>query len=58
MKCSEFHRLIRVNGWVEVRKRGSHVIYRKDGHSVSVPDHGTKEIDDNLRKRLAREMGL
>jgi mRNA interferase HicA len=59
MKYSEFHRQIRRAGWVHVRTAGSHYIYEKEGHtSVSVPYHGSKEMFEPMRKRLAREMGL
>lgn len=59
MKYTEFHRLIRRNGWVALRQSGSHVIYEKDGYpNKSVPDHGSKEIPEGLRLRLSKEMGL
>lgn len=37
MKSSELHRLILKNGWRSIRQAGSHVIYEKDGKTVSVP---------------------
>lgn len=58
MKSSEFHRLIRRNGWVHVRTKGSHYIYEKDGRPYSVPYKGSHEIPEGLRKKLTREMGL
>lgn len=59
MKYTEFHRLIRRNGWVEIRQKGSHVYYQKAGYpNKSVPDHGSKEIPEPMRLRLCKEMGL
>ncbi len=59
MKYTEFDRSIRRNGWVEIRQKGSHVIYQKDGYpNKAVPDHGSKEIPEPLRIRLCKEMGL
>ncbi|QRQ99969.1 type II toxin-antitoxin system HicA family toxin [Dyadobacter sandarakinus] len=58
MKYSEFHRIIRRNGWVHIRTRGSHYMYQKNGISYIVPFHGAKEMYEPLRKRIAKEMGL
>jgi len=58
MKCKEFHRIIQRQGWKIVRQRGSHVIYEKSGVTVTVPDHGSKEIPEGLRLKLVKEMGL
>lgn len=59
MKYKEFHRFIQRNGWVEVRQRGSHVLYAKDGHPkiVPVPLH-TGEIPEPLRRAIMKEMVL
>ncbi|WP_290456557.1 type II toxin-antitoxin system HicA family toxin [Muribaculum intestinale] len=59
MKYTEFHRIIRRNGWVEVRQEGSHKIYSKEGYpDKSVPFHKGKEIYEPLRRRISKEMGL
>lgn len=59
MKYKQFHRFILANGWVEVRQRGSHIIYAKDGKpkTIPVPFH-TGEIPEPLRLRIMKEMGL
>ncbi len=58
MKSSEFHRLVQLNGWNEVRQAGSHIIYEKNGKRVAVPYHGSKEIGKGLVQKLKKEMGL
>ena len=58
MKYSEFHRLVKDNGWELVRTKGSHYIYQKDGKTYPVPFHGSKEIGEGLRKKISKEMGL
>lgn len=58
MKSSEFHRLIRKNGWQLVRVAGSHYIYEKDGRTYPVPYHGSKEMFEGLRKSIIKDMGL
>ncbi|TLV02782.1 type II toxin-antitoxin system HicA family toxin [Dyadobacter luticola] len=58
MKYSEFHRLIRRNGWIRIRTRGSHYTYSKDGVNVTVPFHGSQEMYEPLRKRISKQMAL
>lgn len=59
MKYTEFHRIIKRNGWKFVSASGSHYFYEKDGVlSPPVPFHGAKEMGEGLRKSIIREMGL
>jgi mRNA interferase HicA len=58
MKSSEFHKMVKKNGWILIRTAGSHYIYEKDGRTYPVPFHGTKEIFEPLRKKMIKEMGL
>lgn len=59
MKSKEFHRLIKANGWTLYRVTGSHYFYEKDGViSEAVPYHGSKEMFEPLRKKIAKSMGL
>ncbi|MBC2838880.1 type II toxin-antitoxin system HicA family toxin [Robiginitalea sp. SC105] len=59
MKCNEFIRLIKKNGWQFLRQgKGSHEIYTKDGKKVPIPNHGSKELGKGLEMKLKKEMGL
>jgi mRNA interferase HicA len=59
VKCSEFIRLAKKNGWRFLRQgKGSHEIYVKDGYQVTIPNHGTKELGKGLENKLRKEMGL
>jgi len=59
MKYTEFHRLIKRNGWTFSYSEGSHCFYVKNGiKSLPVPYHGAKEIGEGLRKKLIKEMRL
>ncbi len=58
MKSTEFHRMVRRNGWTEIRQTGSHIIYEKDGKKVTVPDHGSKEMKKGLVEAIKKQMGL
>lgn len=59
MKYKEFHRFIKQQGWVEVRQRGSHIFYAKEGHprTVPVPLH-SGEMPELTRLAILKEMGL
>ena len=58
MKYGDFHKIVLRNGWVVLRQRGSHVIYRKGDMTYPVPFHGGKEMGKGLQKKIMREMGL
>lgn len=59
MKSSEFHRIIRKNGWIVLHQTGSHVIYSKEGYpNIPVPYHGSKEISESLRRKICKDMGI
>ena len=58
MKTTEFHRLVRENGWTILRQTGSHVIYKKGSVIYPVPYHVAKEIGTGLEKKMRKEMGL
>ncbi|MGC4100864.1 type II toxin-antitoxin system HicA family toxin [Ferruginibacter sp.] len=58
MKSSEFHRLVKKNGWTLLRVEGSHYIYEKNGKSYPVPFHGPKELGKGLEMKMKKEMGL
>ncbi|MDR0907054.1 MAG: type II toxin-antitoxin system HicA family toxin [Rikenellaceae bacterium] len=58
MKSSELHRLILRNGWTKLRQARSHITYEKNGHKVSVPSHGAREMGMGMAIRFIKEMGL
>ena len=59
MKYKEFHNQIKKAGWTFSYATGSHYFYTKDGvKSIPIPYHGSKEIAEPLRKKIAKELGL
>ncbi|WP_374759044.1 type II toxin-antitoxin system HicA family toxin [Dyadobacter chenwenxiniae] len=58
MKYSEFHRLIRRNGWLLARTRGSHCIYKKGNTTYAVANHGSREMPEPTRLAAIKIMGL
>jgi predicted RNA binding protein YcfA (HicA-like mRNA interferase family) len=45
-------------GWVDIRRKGDHRIYKRDGapHNLSIPDH--REVGEGTLRKLVRTMGL
>ncbi|MDR0793081.1 MAG: type II toxin-antitoxin system HicA family toxin [Chitinophagaceae bacterium] len=58
MKYSELHRLVKKNGWIHIRTTGSHYIYEKNGNTVPVPYHGSKEVPKGTEKAIKKQTGL
>ena len=58
MKSSEFHRLVKKNGWNFIKAEGIHYIYEKNGKTYPVPFHGAKELGKGLEKKMKKEMEL
>ena len=58
MKTTEFHKLVRENGWMVLRQTGSHVIYKKGSVIYPVQYHGAKALGTGLEKKMSKEMGL
>lgn len=60
MKCSELLRLLRNDGWEEIRQSGSHIIMRhpvKIGQVV-VPNHGSREVKKGLLMGILKQVNI
>lgn len=57
VKYNEFFRLLKKDGWFEVRKKGSHVIMRHPDkpEQLTVPYHAGKEIKKGLLVALLKQ---
>ncbi len=57
MKASELFKLLKADGWFEIRQTGSHVMMKhpvKDGQLV-VPYHGSKEVSKGIVTAILKE---
>jgi predicted RNA binding protein YcfA (HicA-like mRNA interferase family) len=59
MKFKELDRILKDNGWERESKGtgGSHIMYRKDGKKVPVPNH-TGDIPKGTLSAIYRQTGL
>jgi mRNA interferase HicA len=58
MKSSELVRKYQQAGWIEIRKTGSHKIFKNPntGETVPVPYHGSKEVPTGLARKLLKKL--
>ena len=56
----ELARLAVKNGWEEVRMRGSHHHFKKNGvpYLVTIPIHGNQSLKVGLEKKILKDLGL
>ena len=57
MKSSELLKILKRDGWFEIRQEGSHIMMRhpeKEG-TIPVPFHGSKEVKKGLLKAILKE---
>lgn len=50
--------VVEAQGVVFERQRGSHLFVKFDGKTSVVPNHGSKEIPEPLRKKIRKDLGL
>ena len=57
MKYNELFKLLKKNGWFEVRQTGSHVIMQHDTkpEQLTVPFHAGKEIKKGLLNAILKQ---
>lgn len=59
LKYSEFKRWLFKQGVEVVREgKGSHKIIAYKGKKTVFPDHGSQEMNENLRKKIIKDLGL
>ena len=53
-------KLALANGWIEVRKRGSHHHFKKEGvpYLVTIPVHGNDDVGKGLERKILKDLGL
>ena len=59
MKSRDLIKILKENGWVLERIKGSHHIFTKSGcRSVPVPVHKGTDIPEKLAARILKEAGI
>ncbi len=60
MKSSELVRLLKKDGWVIVRQKGSHLIMQHlvKGNQLTVPFHAVKEVKKGLLNSILKDANI
>jgi len=60
LKYSELFRILKNDGWFEVRQKGSHVIMHHPTKSeqLTVPYHSSKEVKKGLLTSILKQAGI
>lgn len=60
MKCDELFKILKKNGWKEIRQKGSHKVLRKDGkaNTIIFPYHRGKEVPKGTAISILKQAGL
>lgn len=54
----EFKQILDNNGFIEVRKKGSHVTYKKENKMITIVVSDSKGMNKMICRRLIKENGL
>ena len=60
MRFREMDKILKADGWYEVKQVGSHHQYKhptKPG-KITVPEHGGKDINLTVAKKILKQAGL
>jgi predicted RNA binding protein YcfA (HicA-like mRNA interferase family) len=60
MKYNELFKLLKNDGWFEIRQKGSHVIMKHPHKTkqLTVPFHAGKEVKKGLLRVLLKQAGI
>ena len=51
-------KLLKKNGWVKRRQKGSHQHFYKNGFKIVVPVHGNKDLKKGMEQQILKDAGL
>jgi predicted RNA binding protein YcfA (HicA-like mRNA interferase family) len=60
VKYNELFRILKTDGWFEVRKKGSHVVmlHPTKSKQLTVPYHAGKEVKNGLLKAILKQANI
>ncbi|MFK7899359.1 MAG: type II toxin-antitoxin system HicA family toxin [Cyclobacteriaceae bacterium] len=60
MKYNELFKLLKKDGWYEVRQKGSHIIMKHSTkeEQLTVPFHASKEVKKGLLRAILKQAGV
>lgn len=59
LTSGEVIKLLESNGFIFIRQKGSHKIFKKEGSvNIIVPEHGNKDLKKGLVGRILKDAGI
>lgn len=59
LSAPELERLILSIGFVKMRQKGGHALYRHpDGRTTTIPHHGSKDLQRSLIRKILKDICL
>lgn len=58
MKYNELYKLLKKNGWKLHREGKKHSIYERNGKTVAIPRHQSKEIPKGTLIAILKQTGI
>lgn len=60
MKYSELFRILKKNGWITIRRSGSHSIMENPEmkNKIVIPNHAGKEVKKGLLQAIIKQTGI
>lgn len=59
LTSGEVIKLLESNGFIFVRQKGSHKVFKKEGSvNIVVPEHGNKDLKKGLVNRILKDANL
>ena len=60
MKYDDLLKLLRQNGWIEIRQKGSHIIMNNppEKENLIVPYHAGKEVKKGMLQSILKKAGI
>ncbi len=58
MNAKEIIKILKENGFFEVRQKGSHIVMRKNEKTTVVPMHGKKDVKIGTVKSIEKSTGV
>lgn len=58
-KYKQITKVLKLLGYIEIRQKGSHVIFEnKKGSITVVPNHGNKDVSHGLIKKICDDVNI
>ncbi len=58
MKYNELYKILKENGWSLFREGKKHAIYEREGKTIAIPRHPSKEVPKGTLIAILKQTGI